>query len=249
MARDARKTTYWNLIDVVIALEEEKVEKADVFRKILIEYFFKEECEEKKFFAFMKGFDLPELLTKAESIAHIDIDAFEAYVTGADPVESLSGSLMTSKPYLKTFHQNHQPDFSKLPGDVKLELLDEIRNKNAQIVKAFRKMHEDREADQSRTVLRLVALILKNIQIRTGLPFAPVKTSAEESIREIFRDADDIFEASPSQIAEMTDDKHIKALIKVFFVIRRNQDLSDIAEHFRKELERYRKRAEKIFKK
>lgn len=247
MAREGRKTTFWNLIDIVIALEEEKSDRSEVFLKILMEYFFKQECEEKKFFSFMKGFELPKLFSETESIASIDEHAFEEFVNGSSPADSLCGQIMLSKPYLKTFQQNHQPEFKKLPPDVQLTMLEEIKERNAHIIKAFRKMHEDREADQTRTVLRLVALILKNIQIRTGLPFSQLKGEASDAIREIFRDADSIFEAAPPQIAEMTDDKNIKALIKVFFVIRRNQDLSEIAEYFRKEFERYRKRAEKVF--
>ena len=249
MAKEGRKTTFWNLIDVVISLEEEKGDKAEVFLRILIEYFFKEECGEKKFLAFLKGFELPSLLTKAQSIADIDEHEFENFVNGTTPTDSLCGKIMLSKPYLKTFQQNHQPEFKKLPSDVQLSMLDDIKDRNAHIIKAFHKMHEDREADRTRTVLRLAALILKNIQIRTGLPFGQMKAEASDSIREIFRDADSIFQAAPAQVAEMTDDRNIKALIKAFFVIRKNQDLSDIAEHFRKEFERYRKRAEKVFSK
>ena len=77
MAREGRKTTFWNLIDIVIELEEEKSDKAEVFLKILMEYFFKQECEEKKFFSFMKGFELPKLFSEADSIAGIDAQAFE----------------------------------------------------------------------------------------------------------------------------------------------------------------------------
>lgn len=248
MAREGRKTTFWNLIDIVVALEEEKSDRAEVFLKILIEYFFKEECSEKKFLAFLKGFELPSLFSKADSIAGIDEHEFEKFVNGSSPADSLCGKIMLSKPYLKTFQQNHQPEFKKLPTDVQMDLLEEIKNRNTQIINAFAKMHEDREADKTRTVLRLIALILKNIQIRTGLPFGQMKGEAGSAIREIFRDADTVFEASAAQRAEMTDDKNIKALIKVFFVIRKNQDLSDIAEHFRAEFERYRKRAEKVFK-
>jgi hypothetical protein len=248
VAREGRKTTFWNLIDIVLALEEEKSDRAEVFLKILIEYFFKEECNEKKFFAFLKGFELPSLFSQTDSITSIDTRAFENFVNGTSPADSLCGKIMLSKAYLKTFQQNHQPEFKKLPTDVQMTLLDEIKNRNAQIIKAFGKMHEDREADKTRTILRLVALILKNIQIRTGLPFGQMKGDAGDEIRNIFRDADSVFEATAAQKAEMTDDKNIKALIKVFFVIRKNQDLSDIAEHFRAEFERYKKRAEKIFK-
>ena len=247
MAKEGRKTTFWNLIDIVLCLEEEKGDKAEVFLRILIEYFFKEECSEKKFLTFLKGFELPKLFSEASSIADIDEQMFEDFVNGSSPADSLCGRIMLSKPYLKTFQQNHQPEFKKLPSDVQLTMLDDIKDRNAHVIKAFRKMHEDREADRTRTVLRLVALILKNIQIRTGLPFGQMKEEASDSIRNIFRDADSIFQATQSQVAEMTDDKNIKSLIKAFFVIRKNQDLSDIAEHFRREFERYRKRAEKVF--
>ena len=247
MAKEGRKTTFWNLLDIVIMFEEDKGDKAGVFLRILMEYFFKEECGEKKFLTFLKGFELPALFSGSGSIADMEEQEFEEFVNGSSPADSLCGQIMLSKPYLKTFQQNHQPEFKKLPSDVQMAMLDDIKERNVHIIKAFRKMHEDREADRARTVLRLVALILKNIQIRTGLPFSQMKGEASDSIREIFHDADSLFQATPSQVAEMNDDKNIKALVKVFFVIRRNQDLSDIAEHFRKEFERYRKRAERAF--
>jgi len=247
MARVERTTTYRNLIDLIISYEEKKVGNEELFQKILMEYFFKKECEEKKVFTFVKSFETPEFIKNAESIADIDINEFTMFVEGSDFPESLAGTIMLSKPYLKTFQQNHQPEFSKLPAEVQLQMRDDIRERNTKILKAFTKMHNDREADRSRTILRLVALILKNIQIRTGLPFSDMKTSAEEAIRDIFRDSDEIFTATKPQIAEMTDDKHIKALVKAFFVIRRNQDMAEISEHYRTEFERYRKRAERAF--
>ncbi|MGL4370304.1 MAG: hypothetical protein ACRCUT_11645 [Spirochaetota bacterium] len=214
---------------------------------MLVEYFYSKECEEKKFLSFLKGFEAPAFLKEGSSLADIDISLFTQYAEGLDPAESLSGKIMMSKPYLKTFYHNHQPEFKQLPGDVQLELLDKIKARNSQIVTAFRKMHDDRAADRSRTIMRLIALVLKNIQIRTGLPFADMKVPAHDAIAEIFPNADDIFQASQIQIAALTDDKHIKSLIKVFFVIRRNQDLSEISEYFRKEFIRYRKRAERAF--
>ena len=247
MARAEKKTTYRNLIDVIISLEEKKMGNEEVFQKVLIEYFFRKECEEKKFLAFLKSFEVPSLMKQEASLADIVIKEFSGYVEGSDPVESLAGKIMLSKPYLKTFYQNHQPEFNKLPPDVQMEILDGVKNRNRQIMNAFRKMHEDREADRSRTVMRLVALILKNIQIRTGLPFAEMKISARDAINEIFSGADDIFRAAPPQVAVLSDDKNIKKMIKVFFVIRKNQDLTDISDYFRKEFDRFKKRAEKAF--
>ena len=212
-----------------------------------MEYFFKAECDEKKVFTFVKSFEVPSFVKKARSIADINMDEFTKYVEGSDFPESLAGTIMLSKPYLKTFQQNHQPEFKKLPTDVQLQMRDDIRERNAKIIKAFTKMHNDRESDRSRTIIRLTALILKNIQIRTGLPFSQMKTSAEDAIRDIFRDADTIFKATKPQVAEMTDDKHIKALVKAFFIIRRNQDMLEISDHYRNEFERYKKRAERVF--
>jgi hypothetical protein len=246
MAREDKKVTYRNLLDVILALEEGSVSGSEVFLKIMMEYFFKQECDEKKFYTFIKGFDLPKFFSEADSIADIDIETLSNYINGNSYTDSLCGNIMLSKPYLKTFYQNHQPEFKKLPSDVQMDLIDKIKDKNNQILSAFHKMHEDREADRSRTILRLIALVLKNIQIRTGLPFASLKSSAEESIRTVFRNTDEVFNATKGQIAELTDDKNIKALIKTFFIIRRNQDLSEIAEHFRVEVERFKKRAEKL---
>ena len=88
MAKEGRKTTFWNLIDIVLCLEEEKGDKAEVFLRILIEYFFKEECSEKKFLTFLKGFELPKLFSEASSIADIDEQMFEDFVNGSSPADS-----------------------------------------------------------------------------------------------------------------------------------------------------------------
>jgi hypothetical protein len=64
----------------------------------------------------------------------------------------------------------------------------------------------------------------------------------EEIIRSTFHNTDEIFTASQKQMADLQDDTKIKQIIKSFFMIKQFKDITDIADLFKEELERYRKR-------
>ena len=100
----------------------------------------------------------------------------------------------------------------------------------------------DREADKKRKILTLVALILKNIHLKTGSPFNKLPKKAEDIIRGIFSHTDEVFSASQKQIADIQDDTKIKQIVKTFFMVKQFKDITEIAAMFKEELDRYRKR-------
>ncbi len=149
---------------------------------------------------------------------------------------------MLSQQYLKAFYPHHAPSFNKLPEDVRFELLDLIKERNESILKAFEKMLVDREADKKRKILTLIALILKNIHLKTGSPFNKLSRPAEDIIRDIFSHTDEVFSATQKQITEIKDDTKIKQIVKTFFMVKQFKDITEISAMFKDELERYRKR-------
>lgn len=241
------RETYNNLIDVCLALDEDKEvagKTGEIFRKILMEYFFKNEVyESKKMETFFRGMEMPAFLNESITLVDVDIQKLAAFIEGGSFKDSLCGKIMLSSEFLKSFYPHHSPSFNKIPGDVQEEIVRNIKDKNALILAAFRKMKSDREADRNRKVLTLVALVLKNIHLKTGLPFNKLDRPSEEIIRSFFSSADDAFKAQRRQMSELNDDKKIKDLIKVFFVVKKFQDLTDIAVIFHNEMDRYKKRA------
>jgi hypothetical protein len=243
-----RKTTFLNLIDRIIILEKGgKARSDDVFRKIMMEYFFQRECEEKKVLALLKSFDLPVFFESKNSLLDLDHEQFTTFIKGNMTNNSFPGQILLSKQYLKSFHPNYPSELSKMPPDEQMEILTEVKDKIARIIAAFDKMREDIEADKQRTVLTLVALIFRNIHIRTGIAFTNLERLASDIINEVFKGSESVFIASPEQCAELSDDRNIKALIKEFCVIRKNRDLAEIADLFKKEFERYKIRAQYAF--
>jgi hypothetical protein len=245
MGSSVREATFLNLLDKVIVLEKGgKVKGEEVFRKLLTEYFFKVECGEKKILNMIKILELPAFITGCESLIDIDIPQFDAYVNGTVPIDSLAGKILLSKQCLQIFHRDYPPELVKMPTDVRFELVDAVQKRNAQMVYAFHKMHEDIDSDKSRTVLSLIALILKNIHLRNGFHYSRLDRPAEDIIQGIFSTAQKVYSCAPDQNSEISDDKHIKSLIKEFCIIRKNSELSEIASEFKKEFERFKTRAE-----
>ncbi|HEY1405289.1 MAG TPA: hypothetical protein VF857_01645 [Spirochaetota bacterium] len=242
------KKTYHNLIDVVLTLEEKGMKTDEVFRSVLIDYFFRKQSSEKKFLSFMKGFDFPTFIQVAPSLLELDADQFSEYVQGSTPVDSLAGKILLTKQYLKIFHPDYPPEFKKVPGDIQIDLVDEVKEMNEGLLSAFAKMADDREADRKRTLLTLVALIIKNVHLKNGVALAQIKSPATGIIRDIFADADDIFRATALQHTELTDDLKIKSLIKSFCIVRKTSDMAQIASFFKEEYSRYRMRAVAAFK-
>ncbi len=245
-----KENTYNNLIDCCIRLEEDpqiagNIE--EVFQRVLTDYFFREEADlSKSLDNFLMNLDPPPFLQNMSSILQTDVESLRTFVEGESANDSLAGRIYLSGAYLKSFYPHHTPKFSSLPGEVQTELMDKIKTKNRIIVEAFEKMASDRESDSNRKIVTLVALILKNIHIKTALPFNKLNRPAEDVIREVFLNCDDVFKAKQHQVADLNDDNKIKTLIKSFFIIKKFSDIAEISKLFKNELDRFRKRALRI---
>lgn len=243
----AKDESFHNLIDLCIQLDEDTIltgNTTEMFRKLLTDYFFRQETEEsKKMENFFRGFPIPEFVKNHPSLIDIDVEELNAYIEGSSLKDSLTGRIYISPDYLKAFYPHHAPSFSKLPPSVQEELLQKVKTRNGLIMEAFEKLKRDRNADKSRTILTLVALIIKNVHLKTGIPFNRLQTPSEEAIRSIFNDCDDIFRAKQKQMADLSDDKKVKELVKTFFTVRSFQDISRMADLFKGELARFKKRA------
>jgi hypothetical protein len=243
----ARKETYNNLIDICIQMEENPDlagNAREMFRHLLSEYFFKSDVYDSKKVAFLiENMSLPDFLGEHRSLIEVDMDRLRAFIDGDTINDSLSGRIMITADYLKAFYPHHPPAFNKLPPDVREELLQRVKDRNRLISEAFEKIMTDREADRSRKVITLIALIVKNIHRKTGLPLNPPSSPAEAVIRGVFKNCDEVFNARQRQLAELGDDTKIKELIKTFFTVKKFQDLAGITKLFKTELDRYRKRA------
>ena len=242
-----KNETYNNLIDICIEYElhPDFGGKMDlIFRKIISDYFFKDESHESKSMEqFFDGLETPPFLGSVKRMYNIDMDQLAGYVNGETINTSLSGKIMLSKIYLKTFYPQQTPSFNHFPEELKFQLLARIKEKNSGIIDAFRKMKDDREAGRNRKIITLISLILKNIHMKSGRPFNTLQKTAEEIIRSIFSNAEEIFAGSGKQMSALGDDMKAKELVKAFFQIRQFRDIDEIAKLYRAELERYRKRS------
>ena len=158
--------SYKNLLDYVLELEENpeyngKIEEQ--FRVLMSDYFFKDESREKPISLFLKGIEIPSPILSCGSLFKVSPEQIKSLTENDLPGNTIAGQIMMSKQYLKVFYSNHQPEYKKLPPDVQLELLDEIKEKNDAISYAFIKMNEDIEADKKRKIITLAALIISNI--------------------------------------------------------------------------------------
>ena len=239
--------SYYNLIDVCLQFDEDihlTGNPVEIFRRILAEYFFKQEVyESKRMENYFKRFELPSLFQGASSLMEIDVERIKEFIEGQSLSHSLAGTVYTSTEYLKSFYPHHPPSFSKLPAEVRDELITKIKTKNQQITDAFDKMVMDRQAARSRKVLTLIALILKNIHLTTGLAFRQLSQSTEELIRSIFSNCDEPFLGQQKQLADLTDTRKIRDVLAVFFEIGRNQNITELIDFFKSEVDRYRRRA------
>jgi hypothetical protein len=235
-----------DLIDFCIEAERDpdiSGKGEEVFRRLLIAYFFREETEESKGFTlFLEKLDLPGFLGNYSSMFDVDLDELKKSIDGETTNDSLCGKIMLSVQYLKAFYPHHPPSFSQLPADVKPELLTNIKKMNADIFQAFEKLKKDEAVDRCRKIITLIAMILKRIHVKTEFPLNKLTRKAEDIIREIYEDCDDVFRATPKQLAELRDDTRLKTLIKTFFSIRKFQEISEIATLFKEEFERLKNR-------
>jgi hypothetical protein len=235
-----------NLIDRYLKMVEDPDHGAtagEQFVSMLANYFFFNEKNENRSIELLLGnIEPPPFLLSATTLFDMNIDDLRTYVQGSSTGESLSGKIMLSPQFLKVFYPHHAPSFNKLPEDVRFELMDAIKEKNETIITAYEKMMNDRDADRKRKVLTLVALIIKNIHHRTGIPFNKLPKTVEDIIRDTFHNLDEVFTASQKQMADLQDDTKIKQVVKTFFMVKQFKDITGIAEMFKGELERFRKR-------
>lgn len=244
-----KQQTYNNLIDVCISMEQdpEHPELAGnapaMFKAILSGYFFKNEtAQSKNFAAFIANMEPPAFLAGSKSLFNIDIEGLSNFVQGNTINDSLAGKIMLSTQFLTAFYSSHPPSFTKLPEDIKFELIDRVKEKNEVIISAFDKMLQDRESDKKRQIVTLVALILKNVHKKTARPLAKLDSGADEIIRKIFRNCDSVFLAAETQVSDLRDDSKIKELIKKFFMIKQFKEIKEISDVYKSELERYIRR-------
>ena len=238
--------SYNNLIDVCLRMVEDPElsgNTKDQFLRLMTDYFFlNEKKENRNLELLLSNIEPPSFIGAAKTILEIPIDELRSYVKGNTTNDSLAGKIMLSQQFLKAFYPHHSPSFNKLPEDVRFELMDAIKEKNETIISAFEKMLMDRDADKKRKVITLVALIIKNIHYRTGAPLNKLSKTVEEIIRSTFHNTEEIFTASQKQLADLQDDTKIKQTVKSFFMIKQFKDITGMAELFKVELERYRKR-------
>ncbi|OHD65030.1 MAG: hypothetical protein A2176_04585 [Spirochaetes bacterium RBG_13_51_14] len=238
--------SYNNLIDVCLKMLEDPERSGNVkeqFVWIIGNYFFEhEKSASKNMELLLNNITPPPFLNGAETLFDIKIEELKSYVRGNSTNDSLAGRIMLSQQYLKAFYPHHAPSFSKLPEDVRFELMDLIKEKNNTIISAYEKMLVDHEADAKRKTLTLIALILKNIHLKTAAPLNKLPKPAEEIIRSTFHNTDELFIASQKQMADLMDDTKIKQIVKIFFMVKQFKDIIGIAEMFKEELGRYRKR-------
>jgi hypothetical protein len=235
-----------DLIDFYIEAEENSGEAGnapELFRLALSDYFFREETDESKSFAaFLEKFEMPAFLANYRSLFDVDIEELRTWVDGEMINSSLCGKIFLSAPYLKSFYPHQPPSFNQLSPDVRAEVLNRIKDTNREIVEAFEKMKADIAADRSRTVIAVIAFIIKNVHKATEFPLNRLEKKAQDVIREIFPSSDDVYTAAARQNAELGDEGRVKDLIKAFFAIRKFQHITEISGHYRREFERYKKR-------
>jgi len=238
---------YNNLIDLCLQLEQDPDCAGDagkMFVKLLSIYFYKKESlASRNLELFLRDFPAPPFLKGKMTMYDIDIEELKGYIESDSLNDSLSGRIMLSQQFLKAFHSNHPPSFTKLPEDVRFEIMGEMKDRNASIIEAFEKMKKDVAADRSRKVINLVALIIKNVYRKTGRPLNKLSKPADELIGSLFKGSGDVFTGADRQMADLRDDKKINDLMKLFFSIKQYKDIAEIAGFFKEDLDRFRKRA------
>jgi len=248
--KTAQIETFNNLIDIVISLDEDPdiAGSADTMLKMILnDYFFHSfTVESKNLQQVIKNLKLEGPVTEKSSLLEVTTSDLQPLLDGESINDSLCGRIMLSPAYLKIAYPHHNPAFNKLPSEEKGELIHAIKEKNDAIMKAFEKMQRDIDAVRNRKVLTLIALILKNIHMKTGLRLVKHDQNAESIIRGIFSNCDAGFSASQGQLADLNDESKIKDSIKAFFVIKKYSEIKEISDLFKNELKRFTKRTQRV---
>lgn len=244
----AEPTTYLNLIDAIIDIEEQPDSRdpAKAFARLLCDYFFAKETQESKAIAgILCQLPAPDAVTQ-KGLLHLTPGDMLPLVEGPHINETLCARVMLQPAYLKYAYPNHSPSFSKLPPEIKGEFIQAIKNKNQMIIQAFEKLQQDITATKERNMKTLIALILKNIHLKTGIPFANITETVSSLIEKNFVLCNEIFIASNKQIYEINDDSIIKKLLKSMFIIKRFEDLTELSHAFKAEAKRFTRRTQRI---
>ena len=248
---DKPQESFNNLLDIIIDQEGKPKmagNAAEVFRFLTVNIFFKKEIfDNESFSPFLKKLDLPAELNSLASLKDIDIELLRSIINRDAVDKSFMGSIMFSKIYMKNFQPNHPNDITKVPVEIRLEIRKEAVRRNKTIIEGFEKMKEDMEADKKREIITLVALSMKNIKRRTGLPFKNSDESVGDAIKERFTNHDEIFTANEKQMTLLSDSSLVRDLLKQFFPVKSFQDLKNLSDLFSKEIERFKKRAQVAF--
>lgn len=247
MANEKNKS-YHNLLDFSLRMDEvpEVAGRGDeLFYVLMRDYFFKEEAVEKSVQGILNGLSVPDFFKKANTLRDIATEDIEKMINASTINDTFSGKIILSKKFLKTFYPQHQPDYRKMPTDIQMEIIDRIKNKNESIVYAFSKMHEDIQHDKKRTLLALIAMVLRNVHLRSGFPLKAVAGSVEDLIREEYPNCDSLFTADPRIMTDLLDDKKVKSLIKNLFKVKKHNDIVDLANQVKEEIRRFENRIQR----
>ncbi len=237
-----------NLIDfdAELALNPDYYAKPlEIFHKMMAEIFFFDECDDKNVSLFVNNLPLPSFMNDVNCLREVKIPELQKAIYTEMVHESFAALVYFSPKYLKAFYSKHQPDFSKLPSDIQLEVVEKVKQKNEQIINAFLKMHDDMQADKERTVLKQILLIIRNIYLRTGFPLLQPDGGIEKVIRDLYPKSDEIFSLKPAIINDVRNEQKLKELVREVFRIKSAKDIKEMAVLLKKEVERYEKRAPK----
>lgn len=241
-------TTYHNLIDAIIDIEEDPDSRdpARGFPRLLCEYFFAEETSENKAIAgYIYQLPVPEVI-KQKGLLKLTPEDIRPLVEGENLNDTLCARIMLQPAYLKYAFPHHSPTFSKMPPDIKGEIIKLIKERNQMVLNAFQKMQQDIQATKERTIKTLIALILKNVHLKTGMPFAKISEPVGQLIEKNFNFCNETFIASNKQIHELNDDTKIKILLKSLFVVKRFDELTELTQTFKTEAKRFTRRTQRI---
>ncbi len=243
-----RSETYHNLLDFSLRMDDEPEIAGrgdELFYTVMSEYFFKEEAREKAVQGILNSLPVPECFKKIKTLREVSPEDIDKMVEAPTINDTLAGKIIMSKKYLKTFYPHHQPDYRKMPTDVQMEIIDLIKMKNENIMYAFFKMKQDMEYDRKRSILRLLAMVIKNVHLKTGFPMKSVSGSVEDLIREQYPDCNALFTADPRVMVDLLDDKKIKMLVKNIFKVKKHNDIVDLSNRIKDEIRRFETRIQK----
>lgn len=244
MAKE-RTETYYNLLDFSLQLDDDPEiagRGEELFYALMLQYFFKEESREKAVQGIINNMTVPDFFKGISSIRMISVEDIEKMINASTINDTFAGKIIMSKKFLKTFYPHHQPDYKKMPTDIQMEIIDRIKMKNEDIIFAFTKMKQDMENDRKRSLKKLLAMAIRNVHLKTGFPLKPVPEGVESLIRQEYSECDSLFTAEPRIMSNLLDDKKIKFLVKNIFMVKKHNDIVDVANAIKDELRRFESR-------